>query len=114
MTQHAGLTPERWSAFQLDQQILMISNEMHRAQSLLEPEDRDRLRGAYERVLRLVDLTVEVQCRASLRKELLRFREVVAELYLREAVEREEHRRALRALLLMTPAAAAQIPFVLE
>ena len=26
MTQHASLSPERWSAFSLDQQILMIGN----------------------------------------------------------------------------------------
>lgn len=30
MTQHASLSPERWAAFSLDQQILMIGNEMNR------------------------------------------------------------------------------------
>jgi len=39
MSQHAGLTEERWATFTLDQQILMIANEMNRASAL------DRLRG---------------------------------------------------------------------
>ncbi len=57
MTQHASLSPERWSAFTLPDQILMIANEMNRALSLFGPGDGDRLRRAYERTLRLVDST---------------------------------------------------------
>jgi hypothetical protein len=63
MTQHASLSPERWSAFSLDQQILMIGNEMNRAAKLMRPESRSLLQQCYERVLRLVDLTVEVNSR---------------------------------------------------
>jgi hypothetical protein len=49
MTQHASLSPERWSAFSLDQQILMIGNEMNRAARLVRPPDRASLALAYER-----------------------------------------------------------------
>ncbi len=41
MTQHAGLTAERWAAFTLDPQILMIGNEMNRAAKLMGPSDRE-------------------------------------------------------------------------
>ena len=118
MTQHATLSPDRWATFGLDRQILMIANEMNRGRSLLRPADSERLRNSYERVLRLVDLTVEVQRPGGLRKELLRFREVVAGLYVRGEGQGEAHGEAhgaaLRALLLMTPAAATQIPLLLR
>src|SRR3990170_948961 len=78
MAQHASLPPERWAGFSLDQQVLMIGNEMNRAAKLGDARDRGRLRSAYERVFQLVDLTVQVQARRSLRRELLRWREVAS------------------------------------
>jgi hypothetical protein len=113
MTQHASLSPQRWSTFSLDQQILMIGNEMNRAIRLLRPEDRASLALCYERVLRLLDLTVEVQQRPTLRRELLRWRDLIAELYLRNEPDPAGHAAAFRALLLFTPEAARQIPFLL-
>ena len=113
MTQHASLSPDRWSAFSLDQQILMIGNEMNRAMKLLGPADRASLGLAYERVLRLVDLTVEVHERPALRRELLRWRDLIAELYVRSEGDPAAHAAAFHSLLLFTPEAARQIPFVL-
>jgi hypothetical protein len=113
MTQHASLSPARWSAFSLDQQILMIGNEMNRAMRLLRPADRASLALAYERVLRLVDLTVEVQPRRNLRRELLRWRDLIAALYVRPEGDPAAHAAAFRCLLLFTPEAARQIPHVL-
>ncbi|MBI2216750.1 MAG: hypothetical protein HYU51_05580 [Candidatus Rokubacteria bacterium] len=112
-TQHATLTADRWATFTLDQQILMIANEMHRAGKLLGAKDRDRLRHAYERVLRLTDLTIEVRPRPPLRRELLRWRDLVAALYVSARPGATEHQAALRCLLRFTPAASQQIPFVL-
>lgn len=114
MSQHASLTGERWSAFDLDQQILMIANEMNRASRLLTPAGRTSLALAYERVLRLVDLTVEVHARPTLRRELLRWRDLIAELYHAPAPDPAGHEQAFRTLLLFTPVAAQQIPFVLS
>lgn len=112
-TQHASLSPERWSRFSLDQQVLMIANEMHRSAKLLEPLDGERVRNGYERTLRLTDLTIAVQKRPNLRRELLRWRDLVAELYVAVTPDRHRHEEALRCLLRMTPAASLQIPFVL-
>ena len=58
MTQHAGLTTERWGQFPHFQRVLMIANEMNRATRLMGNGDVASRRLAYERVLRLVDLTV--------------------------------------------------------
>lgn len=113
MTQHASLTPERWAQFSLDQQILMIGNEMNRAKRSIELGDRSGLGLSYERVLRLVDLTVEVQPRYGLRRELLRWRDLVAELYITPQPDPAGHAATFRALLLFTPEAARQIPYVL-
>lgn len=113
MIQHAGLTLERWSSFTLDQQILMIGNEMNRAGKLTKPDDRERRASAYERALYLTDLTIEAHRRPTLRRELLRWRDLVAVLFLDRDPRPSNHREAFRALLLLTPAAARQIPHVL-
>ena len=112
-SQHASLTAERWAGFTLDQQILMIANELHRAGKLLGPDDRERLGSSYERVLRLTDLTIEVQSRRTLRRELLRWRDLVAALYVSPEPAAAAQRAALRCLLRFTRTASRQIPLVL-
>jgi hypothetical protein len=110
--QHAALTVERWSAFSRDQQVLMIGNEMHRAAGLFAPRDRERLLSSYERVLRLTDLTVAAQSRRNFRRELLRWRDLVAAQYISPEPSPAAHRAAFRTLLEFTPAASAQIPYL--
>ena len=112
MTQHAGLTRERWFGFTIDQQILMIGNEMNRAAKLVEPFDRERLRNAYARVLALTDLTIQAHKRRTLRRELLRWRDLVAGLYLTDPGDPARHAAAFRCLLRFTPAAARQVPLL--
>lgn len=111
MTQHAELTLERWRRFGRDQQILMIGNEMNRGRRLKEPE---ALRRCYERILRLTDLTAQAAERLTFRRELLRWRDGVAELYLEARPDPERHRRLLHTLLLMSPEAARQRPYLLR
>lgn len=107
--QHADLTAERWAAFPPSSRILMIGNEMHRGARLLDDGDLPRLRSSYERVLRLADLTVACDARDGLRKELLRWRDLIAELYLAEDPRPEAHRAAFRALLRLDPEASRQV-----
>lgn len=114
MTQHASLSPERWARFPRSHRLLMIANEMNRASASLSRAELSSLRLAYERVLRLADLTVEVDPHPPLRRELLRWRDLVAELYVAERPREDDHRAALRSLLQLSPATAAQIPFLLS
>jgi hypothetical protein len=112
MTQHASLTADRWARFSRDQQVLMISNEMNRASRLLSETDAESRSLAYERVLRLVDLSVDVANSRALRRELLRWRGLIGELYIADEPSPAAHSAALRMLLQLTPVSAAQIPFV--
>ena len=41
MSQHAGLDVERWSAFDVDQQVLMIANELNRVSGPLLAATRE-------------------------------------------------------------------------
>jgi len=112
VTQHASLTAERWARFDVARQILMIANEMNRASGEFARGRLPSLRLCYERVLRLVDLTLETQERPGLRRELLLWRGLVAALYVAPEPSREDHAAAFRCLLQLHPAAAKQIPFV--
>jgi hypothetical protein len=112
VTQHATLSDERWSRFDRDQQILMIANEMNRTGRRLSESDRGARRNGYERILRLTDLTI-AQSERGLRRELLRWRDLIAELYVTDTAEPELHRRAFRVLLQLCPAAARQIALLL-
>ena len=109
---HAGLSAERWASFPRAQQILMIANEMNRASKLFAPVDRERLRGGHERVLALANLTIQVTDSRSLRRELLRFRELVAEQYIAPEPDPAAHAATFRALLQLHPEAWKQLPHV--
>jgi hypothetical protein len=85
---------------------------MNRASKLFSPEDRERLRHAYERVLALVDLTIQVNDRRSLRRELLRWRDLIAEQYVLPEADWRAHGAAFRALLQLHPEAWRQLPYV--
>lgn len=111
--QHGSLTAEHWARFSFDQQILMIGNEMNRAAKLLAPADAESLSACYERVLALVDLSVRVQDRPTRRRELLRWRDLIAGLYIAQTADAQAHAEAFRCLLRFTPVASAQIPYVL-
>ena len=113
MRQHSSLTPERWARFDLDRQILMIGNEMNRTSGRIRAADLSGARLGYERVLELVDLTIEVNARRALRRELLRWRDLAAALYIASRPNITEHEALFRSLLQLTPVAAQQIPFVL-
>jgi hypothetical protein len=112
VTQHATLDAGRWSRFDLDQQVLMIGNEMNRVAKAIAAGRATARRSGYERVLRLTDLTVGGPVTPTFRRELLRWRDLAAELYLREEADADAHRAAFRALLLLTPLAAKQIPLL--
>ncbi|HET9315668.1 MAG TPA: hypothetical protein VFQ51_08765 [Vicinamibacteria bacterium] len=112
MTQHSSMTVERWRGFPVAQQLMMIANEMNRASKLQGPEDGERLRGSYERVLALTDLTIQATERRALRRELLRWRDVVGGIYVGPGPDPRAHAQAFRVLLQFHPETWAQLPHV--
>jgi hypothetical protein len=112
-TQHASLSEERWSRFTLDQQILMIGNEMNRAAKFMESADTAHLENCYERVLNLTDLTIHVNPKPTLRRELLRWRDLIAQLYVSDKPDAKAHRAAFKVLLTFTKEASKQRQYVL-
>jgi hypothetical protein len=108
MHQHEGLTLERWRKFPAAHQVLMIANELHRARNLSGVNDAARRQGAYERALFLTDLTIRAQTAHGFRRELLRFRDLLAAFYLDPSPPVHEQAALLKALLLLTPESALQ------
>jgi hypothetical protein len=82
---------------------------MKRAAALRTPADRGSGELGYGRVLRLLDLTVETRSKPTFRRELLRWRDLVAALYLAGEVEPVAHDEAFRCLLRFTPEASRQL-----
>jgi len=112
VTQHASLTPERWSQFSFEQQILTIAAEMERAALRMARRDLVSVSNCYERVLRLVDLTIACANGRGRRRELLLWRDLIAALYIAPEPDPNAHSDAFRCLLYFTPTSARQIPFV--
>jgi hypothetical protein len=79
---HKNLTTEMWFGYPRSQQLLMIANELNRAQNALEKGDSENAIHAWERAFELTDLTVEDQKNKRLLKELLRFREMMGENFI--------------------------------
>jgi hypothetical protein len=75
------MTTEKWFSYPGFQQLLMIANELNRAQNALGKGDMDHAIHAWERAFELTDLTVEDQKNSRLLRELLRFREMLGETF---------------------------------
>ena len=70
----------RWPSLPLYQQILMVCNELNRAQNTMP--DRRENRHAIERALELLDFTIAGLAAGSRLREFLRARECMAALYI--------------------------------
>jgi hypothetical protein len=103
---------ERWRRYPRGRQVLMIANEMNRASKLLAPDDHSLLLGCYERVLALTDLTIADSPRPAVRREMLRWRDLVAEQYVAPRADPRAHAAIFRALLQLHPEAWQQLPYV--
>lgn len=106
----AGPSAARWAEFSLPQQIIMIANDLNRASKWMGPGDLELRRGSYARALALTDLTASGTVRRGLRRELLRWRELLAGLYLEESPCPERNRELLRILLRFSYESSRQIP----
>jgi hypothetical protein len=111
--QHALLSDERWGMFTLDERVLIIGNEMNRATKWVRAGDIARLKNCYARVLNLADSTIRLQKRALLRRELLKWRGLIAHLYNCKRADEKAHMAAFKVLLTFTAEASKQRRYVL-
>lgn len=78
---HTSLSPEKWAEYPKGKQLIMIANELNRARVWLEKNQPKDSESCYERAFELTDLTLEDKKWSNSLKELLRFREILGELY---------------------------------
>jgi len=87
MIYHTGLTPERWFAMSLVEQMANVGSEVHRTISWRE-RNAEYSRTALYRALELIDLTVEDPKNVKGLKEILRVREALVDYFLYDNIYR--------------------------
>ena len=102
---HQGLTLQKWQAVPLDQKILNIASELTRAKNASTAHNQDALHHSLERVIELMDLSVEAQVRTipGLLREFLMLRKFLAEIYLQTAQDTNDLLLALKNLIDLVP-----------
>jgi len=80
---HKSLADGRWFTFSIYEQLGNVGSEFERAARAFERGDNERFEKAFERMLELLDLTIEdpkwrTACRL---RELLRLREEVCDVF---------------------------------
>ena len=105
---HKDMTLEKWASQPASRQVLNIASELGRAESMLKRGLGEPFRASLERVLELIDLTIEVQlANHGFVREMLRFREVLAGIYLDPSPEAlgKEFSSLTKVLLTLEPGA---------
>jgi hypothetical protein len=105
---HKDITPEKWAARPASWQVLSIASEMGRAEASLKNRLPKPFKASLERTLELIDLTVEANlARGEFVREMLRFREVLAEVYVdsTHSMNASKFRFLTKILLTLDPGA---------
>ena len=80
---HPGLTPDRWFEFSIFVQMANIGCDIDRAVRWRDKGDQDRSKGAFDRAMELIDLTIaDPKNKGGTRKELVRLREFLKDYFL--------------------------------
>ena len=90
---------ERWKKFPKETQILNIAAEFSRAKNWLIKKDEHKVLNCLDKSFELIDLTINDSKWKKSLKELLRFREVLAEFYIKENKEFDEFIEIFQTLL---------------
>ena len=109
---HKNLNEKKWFRYPLSQQVLMIANELNRAKNFMLSGKFTEVNSCYERAFELVDLTsADPKWSGNRLKELRRFRELLAQLYISEDKNNElNHTLYLGLLRLSSEAYRALYP----
>lgn len=103
---HTSLNREKWSRYPMDRHILMVGSEFARAKNLMQSDLHGEVQQCIERALELLDLcTTDPKWQPRL-KELLRFREMLGELYLGVSADDPRFMMMYRTLMSWTSSTA--------
>ena len=97
---HKNLTQERWQRFSEEKQILNIAAELSRVKFWLEKKNEEQILNCLNRVFELIDLTINAFKNQRALKELLRFRDVLAQFYINKDKNIEEFKKIFKTLLM--------------
>ncbi len=99
---HKNLSAEKWQKFSKEDQILNIAAEFSRAKNWLAEGEKKQALDCLNRAFELLDLTInDPRWRRGL-NELLRFRDVLAQFYIKKDKNTEEFKKIFRTLLMFT------------
>lgn len=79
----------------------MIANEINRVKNWIRKKQLTDTKLAYERVFELIDLTVEDKKWKGRNRELLRFREIISELYCNSNMDEQLNNQCLNGLVFL-------------
>lgn len=96
---HKNLDLEKWQSFSKEEQVLNIAAEFSRAKNWLAKNDKQEVLNCLNRAFELIDLTVQDPRWRKALNELLRFREVLAEFYLKKNKTLNEFIKIFKTLL---------------
>ena len=106
LRQHKNLTLEKWSRYPRGQQVLMIANELNRAGNWINKMATEEVNNCYERALELTDLTTsDGKWQGHARRELRRFRQMLAIQYINPEKDATVNRQLYILLIQTVPAA---------
>lgn len=100
---HKNLSDKKWFAYSKAQQILMIANELNRAKNWIKKKSFQDVNLCYERAFELTDLTIADNKWKGKLKELLRFREYLAEQYIIKNKSAKINDQIYNGLILLSP-----------
>ncbi len=87
----------------------MIANELNRAGAWLEKSDVEEAKRSYERAMELTYLTIGLQKDEGRLRELARFKEALAGLYIDESPDVRDNALLLRVLIMLDGASFASL-----
>ena len=96
---HKSMDSEKWNRLALDGQILMIGSEFARAKNLRRDNVIGEVIQCYERAFELLDLCAMDPKWHSRLRELLRFREMLGELFLNVSTDDPDFMMMYRTLM---------------
>jgi len=97
------ISEEKWASFNKGQQVLMIANEINRAKNLINKSFKEEVQFSYQRAIELIDLTLNDKKWNGRLKELLRCREVLAELFFTKETNQQTNQQIYNCLVCLVP-----------